>query len=449
MTAVDLILKSTRVLTADGMRAAAVHIGAGRIRAVTGLRGASGGARVEDLGDLLISPGLVDCHVHINEPGRTEWEGFATATQAAAAGGITTVVDMPLNCIPVTTSAAALAEKLRSVTGKLWVDCGFFGGVVSGGLPHLPELIEAGVLGVKAFLIDSGIDEFPNVALEDLEHAMPVIAAGGIPLLVHAELQSPTGAYGDPASYRAYLASRPRAWENDAIGMMIDLCRRHRCPTHIVHLSCADALPAILAARNEGLPFTAETCPHYLTLCAESIPDGDPRYKCAPPIREAENRERLWRGLDQGVIDFIVSDHSPCTPSLKLLESGDVKNAWGGIAGLQFGLPLVWTEARERGFGPDRVAAWMSERTAAFVGLEATKGKIQAGMDADLVVWDPERGFQLEAGMVRHRHKVTPYLGRNLFGKVHRTYLRGNLVFQDGHPRGGPLGRPLTRNPKG
>ncbi len=377
-------LMSRRVVTPSGIRAAAVLIAGETIVDVIEPAAVPASYRIEDVGDRVVLPGLIDTHVHINEPGRTEWEGFVTATRAAAAGGITTLVDMPLNSSPVTTTAEALALKLEAARGKLSVDCGFYGGVVPGASGQVGPLIAAGVLGFKAFLCHSGIDEFPNATEADLRAVMPELARAGVPLLVHAELtgHSPIAAPAtafECRSYARHLASRPREWEHDAIRLMIELCREFRCHVHIVHLSSADALPMIARAREEGLPLTVETCPHYLTFAAEEIPDGDPRFKCAPPIRERENRERLWEGLRQGLIDTIGTDHSPAPPELKHLDTGDVFRAWGGIASLQLALPAVWTEARRRGFTFTDLARWMALRPAELVGLYGRKGAIAPG----------------------------------------------------------------------
>jgi len=447
----EFALRSQRVITPEGMKPATVKIANGQIAAVLD-HGADPGCPVEDLGNKVLMPGLVDTHVHINEPGRTDWEGFNTATQAAAAGGITTLVDMPLNCIPVTINKAALEEKLAAVKDKLWVDCGFWGGVVPDSVDDLDELLDAGVLGVKSFLIHSGIDEFPQMKEADLRRAMPILAKHGAPYLIHAELDPDNS---EPAeigeSYQSFLASRPKQWENDAIDLMIRLSREakaqgHDCRVHIVHLSSAEALANISAARAEGLSLTTETCPHYLTLFAETIPDGKTLFKCCPPIREDHNREQLWQALKDGIIDFIVSDHSPCTPELKHIDNGDVEKAWGGISALQFSLPLIWTEARERGFTLTDLAALMSTATARFAGLDHIKGQLAVGYHADLLVFDDSVEYAICNDMIKHRHKITPYVDKPVCGEIQRTYVRGNLVFADNQFKNGPLGQPLLKD---
>lgn len=423
-------------MTPHGVRDCTVLIKDGVIEGICPPQDIPAAYDVDDLGDLVVMPGLVDTHVHINEPGRTAWEGFETATRAAAAGGITTLVDMPLNSSPVTTTVSALEAKLASAQGKLLVDCGFYGGIIPGNTSHIQPLIDAGVLGFKAFLIHSGVDEFPHVSVSDLQSAMPIIAKNNLPLLVHCELQThsntPSLQPSDPRIYRNYLSSRPPQWEHDAIGLMIRLSKEFNCRTHVVHLSSAYAIPAIKQARRTGAPLTVETCPHYLYFAAEDIAEGKTQYKCAPPIREGENRERLWRGLREGVIDFIVSDHSPSTPDLKRLDTGDFRNAWGGIASLQFGLPVVWTEAQRRGFTLEDVTQWMCTRPAQLVGLDKKKGRIAHGFDADIVVWDPDASFTVTQSMIYHRHTLTPYEGTTLRGIVERTYLRGEKVYDGG-----------------
>ncbi|MEO5821519.1 MAG: allantoinase AllB [Vicinamibacteraceae bacterium] len=437
-------LSSLRIVRPDGVGPGTVLFSGGRIEAVVPERIVM--PDVEDVGDRVVSPGLVDSHVHVNDPGR-DWEGFETATRAAAAGGVTTLVDMPLNSSPVTTTPAALAAKLAASEGKRFVDVGLWAGVVPGNGGDLISLARAGVLGGKAFMVPSGIDEFPHVGERELREAMPVLRDHGLPLLAHAELDvgrdlgAPTPA--DPRSYAGYVASRPRAWEDAAIGLLIDLCRETRCPVHIVHLGSASAVDAIRRARDEGLPLTVETCPHYLCLEAEAIPDGATQFKCAPPIRDRENRDALWAALFEGVIDAIVSDHSPCPPAMKLAERGDFMAAWGGIASLQHGLSVVWTEAARRGARLDQLSAWMSTAPARLAGRQRSKGRLATGYDADLVVWDPDESFTVSADGLFYRHPISPYVGAALRGRVHRTFLRGHEVYDgQGHPAG-PIGRVL------
>jgi allantoinase len=436
--------RSRRIVQDGNVRAGVVLVRGETIEGV--LSEAPPDAEVLDVGELAISPGLVDCHVHINEPGRTEWEGFETATRAAAAGGVTTLVDMPLNSIPVTTNASALKVKVAAAEGKCSVDVGFWGGVVPGNARDLRDLADQGVLGCKAFLIHSGIDEFPNATASDLVQAMPVLRDCGIPLLAHAELDvgaQATVTERDPRAYRGYLQSRPAASEDAAISLLIALCRQTGCPVHIVHLSSASAIPALRAARAEGLPLTVETCPHYLCLEAESIPEGATHFKCAPPIREHSNREALWEALFEGVIDFVITDHSPCTPALKLPREGDFHRAWGGIASLQVGLAAIWSEARRRGAGLAQVARWMSTAPADFAGLGDRKGRIAPGFDADLVIWNPEEPFSVVPDDLFFRHPISPYVGQVLTGRVHTTIVRGTVVYDGkGHPAGA-IGRPL------
>jgi len=439
-------LRSTRIVLSDRVLAGYVWVDArGRIERVSADPPPDERA-LRDVGQLVVSPGLVDCHVHVNEPGRTEWEGYATATRAAAAGGVTSLVDMPLNCLPVTTTEAALEHKLRSCEQQCWVDVGFWGGVIPGNAPELPGLARAGVLGCKAFLVHSGIDEFPNASEADLRAAMPILRDHGIPLLAHAELDlgsAESASAHDPRAYRGYLASRPSAWEDAAIALLIRLARETGCHVHVVHLSAASSLPQLAAAKDEGLPITVETCPHYLCLEAESIPDGATEFKCAPPIRDHANREALWRGLEQGIIDFVITDHSPCTPQLKARERGHFHDAWGGIASLQLGLSTLWTNARERGASLNDLARWTSAEPARFAGLSGRKGRIEAGYDADLVVWDPDARFEVEAERLFFKHRVSPYLGLTLHGVVKETFLRGALVFDgERHPTG-PHGEAL------
>jgi allantoinase len=440
------VIRSRRVVTPDGERAAAIHVAGGRIAAVAAWDDVPAGASVRDVGDLAILPGVVDTHVHVNDPGRAEWEGFATATRAAAAGGITTVVDMPLNSIPATTTRAALAAKRDAARGRCAVDVGFWGGVVPGNAAELAGLVADGVRGFKCFLIDSGVAEFGWVGEAELAPAMAILAPLGVPLLVHAELAGPIDdataalAGADPRAYATWLGSRPPAAEAQAIALVARLCRDTGARTHIVHHSAADALPVIAEARAAGLPLTAETCPHYLHFAAEAIPDGATAFKCAPPIRGAGNREALWRALADGTLDLVASDHSPCSPALKALDAGDFVAAWGGIAGLQLALPVTWTEARRRGHGLVDLARWMAAAPARLAGLAARKGAIAPGRDADLIVIDPDATFEVTAAAIQHRHRLTPYAGETLTGVVHTTFLRGEPIWDHGRAVATDLG---------
>ena len=433
----DLVLVGRRVLLPSGLVPAAIHVHDGKIVDITSPEVVGHADEVVDAGDKLVTPGVVDSHVHINEPGRTEWEGFRTATEAAAAGGITTVVDMPLNCIPATTSRAAAETKMRSLEDQLHVDVAFWGGVVPGNAADLRGLADIGVPGAKCFLCPSGVDEFPCVNKADLDLAMPVLRDLGLTLLVHAEVPGPLeeaesrllAEKADPRSYATYLRSRPNAAEDLAIAMVIDLARKHRCPAHIVHLASASAIPMIEAAQADGVPITAETCLHYLTFSSEEIADGATHFKCAPPIRDAANREGLWRGLESGAISMVVSDHSPCTPPLKRPETGDFLGAWGGIAGLQFGLSVLWTHAKTRGHDLGRMFAWNAASPARLAGLADRKGRLSKGFDADIVVWDDAATTTIAPEGVRHRHKVTPYAGRTFQGVVEQTWVRGRLAY--------------------
>ncbi|MES2836651.1 MAG: allantoinase AllB [Bacteroidota bacterium] len=404
---------------------------------------------VEDVGDLIVMPGLIDSHVHINEPGRTDWEGFETITKAAIAGGITTLVDMPLNSSPVTISASTFQDKIKATQGKLYCNCGFWGGIVPANADKLEELIDCGVLGVKAFLTHSGIDEFPNVTIEDLRKGLATLAKHQLPLLAHAELdehhEGISAFEKNPTNYMAYLNSRPKIWEDKAVEMMISLCEEFKSPIHIVHLSSANSLKQIKEARDKALPLTVETCPQYLYFCAEEIPDGNTLFKCAPPIREKENNEKLWEALKDGTIDFIVTDHSPATPDLKKIDSGNLKEAWGGIASIQFSLPVVWTTAKKRGLAIDKIAALMSQNVAKFIGFEKTKGEFKIGFDADIVVWNPEETFTVNANDIHYRHKISPYVGEKLNGVIKQTYIGGKKVFENGKLLSLPQGKILLR----
>jgi allantoinase len=448
----DLIVRGKRVITPEGERAAAIHVRGGVIAAVSGFDEIGSGAMVHEAGDFVVMPGVVDTHVHINEPGRSEWEGFSSATRAAAAGGVTTLIEMPLNSIPATTSAAALREKMAAAAGKLWVDTGFWGGVVPGNSEELRPLQEAGVFGFKCFLVPSGVDEFAHVTEADLRLALPKLAALGAPLLAHAELPEPIAKAvarlaksASPRKYATWLASRPRVAENEAIALLLQLGGEFSARIHIVHVSSADALAALRGAKLAGGAVTAETCPHYLTFAAEEIAEGATEFKCAPPIRERENREQLWKALGDGTLDFVATDHSPCPPAMKLADEGDFLRAWGGIASLQLSLPAVWTEARARGYAVTHLARWLCDGPARLAGLAGKKGTIAVGCDADFVVWDAEAKFRVEAAQLHHRHKVTPYARRELCGRVETTFLRGRKICERGEFSAGPVGHVLQR----
>jgi allantoinase len=427
----DVVLRSQRVVLPDGERPAAVAILDGRIAAIEPYDALPG----LDLDGMALLPGLVDTHVHVNEPGRTEWEGFATATRAAAAGGVTSIVDMPLNSLPPTVSVDALAVKRLAASGQCSVDVGFWGGAIPGNAADLPALHAGGVFGFKCFLVDSGVPEFPPLDRAGLDTALASVDAL---FVVHAE--DPGEILDAPASreYADFLASRPEVAEVAAVAGALAAAARSGSRVHILHLSSARVLPLLRAARAQGVRVTAETCPHYLTLEAEGVPSGGTQYKCCPPIRESANRDALWEGLASGGINLVVSDHSPCTPELKRPDTGDFAAAWGGIASLQLGLPLVWTEARRRGHSLVDIVRWMASAPADLVGMRR-KGRIAVGCDADLVVFAPEETFVVEPALLAHRHPVTPYAGRELYGVVQSTWLRGLPV--DGEPRGVLLAR--------
>ena len=447
----DLIIRSRRVVTPETISPASVHIRNGIIAALSEWDEFPAQTPLVDAGDAVIMSGLVDAHVHVNEPGRTEWEGFTTATRAAAAGGITTLVDMPLNSIPPTTTTYGFAQKLAAARGKCSIDVAFWGGVIPGNTQELKPLLDAGVRGFKCFLIHSGVDEFPHVTEENLLEAMPELARLNSVLLVHAELPEPIENAAEelkdsnPQDYQTFLKSRPRASENEAVELMIRLCRKTGARVHIVHHSSADVLPLLKAAKAEGLPLTVETCPHYLTFAAEEIPDGATHFKCCPPVRERENREQLWAALADGVIDMIVSDHSPCTPNLKLLETGDFLEAWGGIAALQFSLPAIWTQLQKRGFGLRELSRWMSAAPAKLAGLDERKGRLAVGFDADIVIFQPEKQFKVVPEIIEFKNKLTPYAGMNLRGVVEATYVRGVRVYEQGRFAENTTGALLTK----
>jgi allantoinase len=446
-------IRSERVVLPDGVRPATVVVRDGRIEEITKHGDRPTGVRDLDVGALVVLPGLVDTHVHINDPGRAEWEGFEHATRAAAAGGVTTLVDMPLNSLPPTTTVEGLDRKRAAARGLCQVDVGFWGGVVPGNTSHLAPLAAAGVLGFKCFLSPSGVEEFGHVAESDLRDALPVVAGLDLPLLVHAELPALLRDPLAPAEeglcerrrYATWLESRPDASERAAIEMLARLAAEFGARVHIVHLGSADALPAVRTARTAGVPLSVETCPHYLTFAAEEIVDGATAFKCAPPIRSGVNRERLWQALAGGEIDFVATDHSPAPPALKHLDDGDFLRAWGGIASLQLGLSAVWTEAARRGIELSRLAHWLAAGPARLARL-STKGAIAVGRDADLVVWDPDAEWTVDGERLHHRHPVTPYHGRRLRGRVLTTILRGTTVFDRGEFASPPIGAAVRRD---
>jgi allantoinase len=438
-------LASTRVVTPQEVRAAAIVVSDGRIEAVVRREDAPAGVEVVDVGDRVVSPGIVDSHVHINEPGRTVWEGFETATRAAAAGGVTTLVDMPLNSSPVTTTVAALDEKRAAAAGGCWVDVGFYGGIVPGNLDHIEPLADAGVCGLKAFLCDSGLAEFPASSETDLRAALPTLARRGVPMLAHAELVDERAEPGEMRSYRDWLASRPEEFERNAVVLLRRLCQEYRAPIHVVHLAAGSLTSQFYWAKRDGIPLTVETCPHYLYFSADRLEHADVRMKCAPPIRRREDQDRLWESLLSGVIDTIGSDHSPCPPEMKKLGTDDWREAWGGISSVQLTLSIVWRAARNHMIPFTRLAAWLSANPARLTGLANRKGRIAAGCDADFCVWDPDEDWTVHGDELHHRHKLTAYDGEKLRGRVKRTYVRGQLAYDEGRFPAGPVGELLRR----
>ncbi|NKX56749.1 allantoinase AllB [Arthrobacter mobilis] len=435
----DLVIRGERILTTAGITAREVGVRNGKIAAIEPLGNGLRGRQTLDLAaDETLIPGLVDTHVHVNEPGRTEWEGFASATRAAAAGGVTTILDMPLNSIPPTVNVPALEEKRAAASGQAFVDVGFWGGAVPGNIGDLRPLHDEGVFGFKCFLLHSGVDEFPPLDADEMEKDMAELKGFDSLMIVHAEdsraIDRAPHAEGD--QYSRFLASRPRGAENVAIAEVIERARWTGARAHILHLSSSDALPMIASAKRDGVRLTVETCPHYLTLLAEEIPNGATAFKCCPPIREASNRELLWKGLEDGIIDCIVSDHSPSTLDLKDLENGDFGVAWGGVASLQLGLPLIWTEARRRGIPLETVVSWMARKPAELARL-THKGQLALGFDADFSIFAADESFVVDVKKLHHRNPITPYDGKPLAGVVRRTFLRGTEI--DGEHPGGKL----------
>ena len=442
---------SRRVVTPEGVRPGALLVEGELIQDVLAPERVPAQAETHDFGNMAILPGLVDSHVHINDPGRADWEGFETATRAAAAGGYTLLVDMPLNCLPSTTTVEALALKRIAAEGRCRVDWMTWGGVVADNQGDIEPLAGAGVPGFKCFLIHPGIDGFAMVTESQLRAVLPVIVRTGLPLLVHAELPGPINsamedlADADWSCYRTYLQSRPEEAEALAIRMLLSLCRVYHFRLHIVHLSTSGALSEIRAARSDGLPVSVETCPHYLRLTAETIANGSTLHKCAPPIRGRANCEKLWQALRDGTIDLVASDHSPCPPEMKQLERGNFRTAWGGIASLSVALPVMYTEAYTRGFTLRDIARWMAEGPAKLAGCDTRKGRIAAGYDADFVVFDTETEFMVTEERLYFRHPLSPYSGEKLRGVVKGTYLRGTAVFAEGQFPGKPAGREYRR----
>ena len=430
-------IRSSRVVTPDAVIPAAIIISDGRIESVVASDAVPASMACEDFGDLVIAPGVVDAHVHINEPGRTHWEGFATATAAAAAGGVTTLIDMPLNSSPVVVDAASLQHKRDAANGKCIVNVDFYGGLIPGNEIEIPALIDSGVKGIKAFLCDSGLDEFPAAGEKELRSALPMLKKANLPLLAHAEIVSDTSAKPAPTfdtwpqrSYAAFADSRPASFELAAIELLIKLCDEFQTPIHIVHLATAKALPMISAAKAKGLPLTVETCPHYIYFCDDDIEEGQTQYKCCPPIRDAANRDALRQAVASGLIDTIGSDHSPCPPELKEMLSGDFSKAWGGISSLQLTLPIMATIAKSENWSLELLAKKLSQQPGETFGYSGTKGKIAAGYDADLVVWDPDVSWQVAGEQLHHRHSITPYDGETLYGQVIKTFVGGDVVFE-------------------
>jgi len=441
----DLVIRSAHVISDIGDRPAAVCVSDGRIVKIAGFEDLLTTKKDITITGALI-PGLVDSHVHINEPGRTQWEGFESATKAAAAGGVTTVIDMPLNSIPPTTNAAALAVKKAAAAGKCFVDVGFWGGSIPGNVGDLKALHDEGVFGFKCFLLHSGVDEFPGSDLPDLTAALKELATLDALMVVHAEDSVAIEKSTKPSSrsYSEFLASRPKGAENVAIAQLIEEARMIKGRVHVLHLSSGDSLALIRSAKADGVRISAETCPHYLALTAEEIADGATQYKCCPPIREKSNQDELWQGLKSGVIDLIVSDHSPCTEDLKIFDVGDFQQAWGGISSLQLGISIIWTKAKERDIPLWQVVKWMSQKPAELAGL-ARKGAIKVGMDADFAEFDTEAHFTVEPTHLFHKNQITPYQGKTLQGKIKQTWLRGELIYKDASMINSPHGEFLIR----
>ncbi len=430
----EFLLYSKRCWIDTQLIEATIHVKNGIIHSISPSKYSIEGLPFQDFGDLLLMPGIIDAHVHINEPGRTHWEGFDSATKAAALGGITTLIEMPLNADPVTTNVEAFELKKKATKNKLHVNCGFYGGVIPNNEKDIEPLIKAGVFGIKGFLTHSGIDEFPNVSNADLEKIAPILAKYDLPLLLHCELgenKNIPQVINNPKSYRAYLASRPTEWELNALKLTLDLQEKYNIKTHVVHLSNANGLESINKGKKRTKKITVETCPHYLFFNAETIPDGNPIYKCAPPIREQENNDKLWKGLLNNEFDFLASDHSPSPPEIKELESGDLFKAWGGIAGLQFTLPALWTAGERKGLTIEKLIPLLTSNPAKFLGLDHKKGYLKAGYEADITIWNDTKEIEVTKEIIAHKHKTTPYLGHRLKGKIIHTFVKGRHVVEN------------------
>ena len=446
----DLAIYCKKTILPEGIKDVTLLITDGKIvEIVEGKAPAGSAAKSVSCADSVLMPGLIDSHVHINEPGRTEWEGFDTATKAAAAGGVTTLVDMPLNSTPVTTTLSNFKAKLKAAEGKIYVNCGFWGGIVPGNAKDVDSLIDAGVLGFKAFLTHSGIDDFPNASIKDIEAIADKLVKKNLPMLVHAEFDEKSAAQEEhtrePYSYQAFLKSRPKEWEDKAISAMIKVADKYKLRTHIVHLSSSNSIKPLKEAKEKGIPITVVTCPHYLFFNSETIPDADPRFKCTPPIRDKENNAQLWNALVEGIIDFVVTDHSPAPTEMKSIIDGNLKEAWGGISTLQFELPIIWTMAMDRDIPLEQISAWLSTNIAHFLNLPS-KGKIEVGADADLVVWNPVKKMKVSPALMRFRHPISPYEGTMLSGLVEKTYVGGVLVYDKGSFVSSPPGKIILRN---
>lgn len=447
----ELLLHSRRCFTDNRLTEAMLHIKDRKIKEIHPGLHQIPGIPFLDCRNLIVMPGIIDAHVHINEPGRTRWEGFDTATRAAALGGVTTLIEMPLNASPVTTTVAAFNLKKEAAKNKLHVHCGFYGGIVPGNENHIESLLKTGVFGIKGFLTHSGIEEFPEVKREQLETIAPVLKKYNVPLLLHCELEDEqVPPVTDRTSYKAYLQSRPPRWEISAIRLALELQEKFDIRVHIVHLSAAEALPLIRERKKHTAKLTVETCPHYLFFNAETIPDASPLYKCAPPIREIENNDELWKSLLQGDFDFMASDHSPAPPEMKQLEQGDLFSAWGGISGLQFTLPALWTAGKPKGLTPEKLIPLLTSHPADFLGLGAQKGRLKPGYDADITVWDDTAAFTITGKDIQHRHKATPYMNRKVFGKIIHTFVNGVQIVKNGSLIKTEQGELLARpNPDG